>query len=213
MRIITINREFGSGGREFGKRLADSLGFAYYDRQILTELSQKLALDQSYLERALDTNWTHNYSLSFGKTLTAKTLATQNSLLLAEQHKLVKKLAAQGDCVIVGGNADLVLDALHPLRIFVYADMDSKVARCRQRQTENENYTDREWEQKIKTIDKGRAATHDMVTSVYPWGDKRGYDLCVNTSATIIKNIIPAMKQFVTTWFKEQENKEQHHGD
>ncbi|MCM1403884.1 MAG: cytidylate kinase-like family protein [Prevotella sp.] len=213
MRIITINREFGSGGREFGKRLADSLGFAYFDRQILTELSQKLALDQSYLERTLDTNWTHNYSLSFGKTLTTKTLATQNSRILAEQHKLVKQLAAQGDCVIVGSNADLVLDTLRPLRIFVYADMASKVARCRQRQTETENYSDREWEQKIRAIDKGRAATHDMVTSVYPWGDKRGYDFCVNTSGTVIKNMIPAMKQFVTTWFKEQTNQEHYYGN
>ncbi len=212
MRIITISREFGSGGREFGKRLADSLGFGYFDRQILEELSQKLALDQNYLERTLDTNWTQNYTLSFGKTLTLKTLAAKNSLLLAEQHKLVKQLATQGDCVIVGANADLVLDELNPLRIFVYADMASKVARCLERQTETENFSDREWEQKIKAIDKGRAATHDMVTSIYPWGDKRGYDLCVNTSATAISSIIPAMKQFVTTWFKEQQ-KEQHNGD
>ena len=206
MRIITINREFGSGGREFGRRLAESLGFAYFDRQILEELSKKLAMDQNYLERVLDTNWTNNYNVSYGKTLTTGRIATQNSLLLAEQHKLVKQLATQGDCVIVGSNADVILEDLKPLRFFVYADIESKIARCRERETEAEKISNHEWEKKIKSIDKGRAVRHDMVSSIYPWGDKRGYDLCVNTSATVIKNIIPAMKQFVTTWFKEQHN-------
>ena len=205
MRIITINREFGSGGREFGKRLADSLGFAYFDYEILEELSKKLTLDQSYLERTLE-NWHHHHTLSIGKTLTPNRFMGGNSLLLAEQHKLIKQLAAQGDCVIVGRNANLVLEDMHPLRIFVYADIESKIKRCRERETENNNISDKEWTQKIKAIDKGRADAHDMLNSIYEWGDKRGYDLCVNTSATVIKNIIPAMKQFVTTWFQEHHN-------
>jgi len=206
MRIITINREFGSGGREFGKRLAESLGCAYFDRHIITELSKKLALDENYLERTLDTNWSQNFNLSCAKTLSTGRVATQNSFLLAEQHKLVKQLATQGNCVIVGSNADIILAEMQPLRIFVYADMESKVARCRERETETENFSDREWAQKIKAIDKGRAATHEMVSSIYPWGDKRGYDLCINTSGTNIEKIIPAMKQYVTYWFKEREH-------
>ena len=202
MKIITINREFGSGGREFGKRLADSLGYAYYDRYILEELSKKLALDANYLERTLETNW-NQYSLAYGRTLSTR-LTTQNSLLLAEQHKLVKQLASQGNCVVVGANADLILQEMKPFRIFVYADLESKLARCHERETEEEKFSDREWAQKIKAIDKGRADKHEMLAATYPWGDKRGYDLCLNTSATVIKNIIPAMKQFVVNWFKEQ---------
>lgn len=202
MQIITINREFGSGGREIGKRLADGLGFAYYDRYILEELSKKLALDENYLERTLETNWTQ--FMPFGQTLTTNKFSTQNSLLLAEQHKLVKQLASQGNCVVVGSNADLILEEFNPLRIFVYADMQSKIARCRARETESEKLSDHELEQKIKSIDKGRSTKHDMVTSVYPWGDKRGYDLCINTSNTVIKDIIPAMKQFAVSWFKER---------
>lgn len=206
-RIITINREFGSGGREFGKRLADNLGCAYYDRYILEELSKKLSMDEDYLERTLETNW-NQYHWAYGRTLLTGRFATQNSLLLAEQHKLVKQLAMQGDCVVVGANADLILRELNPLRVFVYADIESKIARCHERETDDEKFSDREWAQKIKAIDKSRADKHDMVSSVYPWGDKRGYDLCINTSAMAIKNIIPAMKHFVTNWFKEQ-----HHGD
>lgn len=206
MRIITINREFGSGGREFGKRLADSLGVAYFDYEILEELSKKLVLDQSYLERVLDTNWCRHHPLSIGKTLTSSRLMTENSLLLAEQHKLIKQLATKGDCVIVGRNANLVLEALHPLRIFVYADLPSKIARCRERETEVEKISDKEWAQKIKAIDKGRADTHDMLNSIYPWGDKRGYDLCVNTSSVKIENIIPAITQFANVWFEEGHN-------
>ena len=206
MRIITINREFGSGGREFGKRLADSLGFAYFDHEILEELSKKLALDQSYLEHTLETNWQQHHTLSIGKTLATSNRMSKNSLLLAEQHKLIKQLATQGDCVIVGRNADTVLAELHPLRIFVYADMPSKIARCRERETETENFSDKEWAQKIKDIDKGRADVHDMMASIYPWSDKRGYDLCINTSAMVIKTIIPAMKEYVTNWFKGQQH-------
>ncbi len=205
MQIITINREFGSGGRELGKRLADSLGFAYYDRFILEELSKKLAMDENFLERTLETNW-HQYNFAYGRTLSANRLATQSSLLLAEQHKLVKQLAAQGNCVIVGANADLILKEMNPLRIFVYADLESKIARCHERENENEKFSDHEWAQKIKVIDKSRSDKHDMIASVYPWGDKRGYNFCVNTSATVIKSIIPAFKQFVTSWFKEHQN-------
>lgn len=203
MQIITINREFGSGGRELGKRLADSLGFAYFDRDVLEILSKKLELDENYLERTLETNWMQ-YDLSYGKTLAPNRISIQSSLLLAEQHKLVKQLAKQNNCVIVGSNADIVLADLNPLRLFVYADMSSKIARCRARETDAERFSDKEWAQKIKNIDKGRIAKHDMVTSVYPWGDKRGYDLCINTSATVIKNMIPVIKQFATAWFKEQ---------
>ena len=160
-------------------------------------------MDETYLERTLDTNWTQDYNLTCARTLTTSRLSTQNSFLLAEQHKLVKKLAAQGNCVIVGSNADIILADMKPLRFFVYADIESKISRCRERETEVENYSDHEWAQKIKSVDKGRSATHDMLNSVYPWGDKRGYDLCINTSGANIEKIIPAMKQFVTAWFKE----------
>lgn len=204
MRIITINREFGSGGREFGKRLADSLGVAYYDYEILEALSKKLAMDQNYLEHVLETNWQQNYSLSFGKTLSSSRFVNTNSFLLAEQHKLIKQLATQSDCVIVGRNANLVLEALNPLKIFVYADTQSKITRCRARELETEKFSDKEWIQKIKSIDKMRSETHDMLNSEYPWGDKRGYDICFNTSSITIKNIIPSVKQFVLSWFEEQ---------
>ena len=206
MQIITINREFGSGGREFGKRLAKSLKCAYYDRQIIEELSQKLTLDKNYLERTLDTDWANIYNFSCAKTLTTNKFTTQNSFLLAEQHKLVKKLAEQSDCVVVGSNADVILADMKPLRIFVYADINSKITRCREREIEMKNLSEHAWVKKIKAIDKGRASKHELVSAIYPWGDKRGYDLCINTSGTSIEKIIPAMKQFVTAWFKEHTN-------
>ncbi|MCQ2381812.1 MAG: cytidylate kinase-like family protein [Clostridia bacterium] len=205
MQIITINREFGSGGRELGKRLAESLGYAYYDRSIIEELSKKLSLDENYLERTLETNWSQ-YNLSFGHTLSSSRFSTQSSLLLAEQHKIVKRIAEQGNCVIVGANADVILKELKPLRIFVYADMESKINRCRERATESENISDHDWAQKIKSIDKGRMSKHELVSSDYPWGDKRNYDLCINTSTVVIKEIISAIKQFAKTHFKEEKN-------
>jgi cytidylate kinase len=65
MRIITISREFGSGGRELGKRMADELGFAYFDREIITAIAQKRGLDENYVEHALDNSVATTFSFTF----------------------------------------------------------------------------------------------------------------------------------------------------
>ena len=141
MRIITVSREFGSGGREVGKRLADELGFAYYDREIVTEIANKHELDEAYVEKTLNSGFFRSIPIHFGRTFSYSPTMMANSVsLFVEQHKIIKK----GDCIIVGRAADIVLKEYNPFNLFVYADMDSKIKRCQERAKAGENISARE---------------------------------------------------------------------
>ncbi len=204
MKIITISREFGSGGRELGKRLADALDIAYFDREIIEEIAKKTSLDAEYIERTLDAGISAGaFPITYSRTFSLPHSVNTTASLLAQQHKIVHSLAARGDCVIVGRSADALLEEYHPIRLFVYADMPSKVARCRGRANESENaLTDRDYEKKCRQIDRARAANHDFISAL-KWGDMHGYDLCINTSGVTIKDIVPQIAAYIRAWFEE----------
>ena len=109
-----------------------------------------------------------------------------------EQTRIITEVAARSNCVIVGRCADYILKDYQPFRIFVYADMESKIRRCREKGPENEKLTDKELEQKISRIDKKRAKYYEYYTG-HPWGNKLNFDLCINTTQTVIKEIVPAI--------------------
>lgn len=206
MRIITISREFGSGGRELGKRLADALGFAYYDREIVSSIAEKCNLDEGYVENVLRKGLTINVPITFGHTFYFYSDPTSENELkvLNMQQQIIKELAQRGDCVMVGRSSGIILEKYNPLRLFVYADMEWKVKRCRERASADEHLTDRELEKKIRQIDAGRARHQKLLTD-RKWGDREGYDLCINTTSLEIKKIIPGLKEMALCWFDQQE--------
>ena len=201
MKIITISREFGSGGRELGKRLADELGFAYYDHEIVTEIAKRASLDENYVDSVLEKGAV-NISITYSSTLShVSAINHAAASIIREQQKIISELAAKGDCVIVGRNADVILENENPLKIFVHADMDSKIKRCCERASLNEGLTERQMKAKIKKIDKGRYNRHSLLSAI-PWGDKRGYNMCVNTTNMEIKALVPAVAEFARAWFE-----------
>ena len=109
-----------------------------------------------------------------------------------EQSRMIREMAAKSDCVIVGRCAEYILKEYKPFRIFVYADMESRMKRCRDNTPADEQLSDKELKQKILLTDKGRSGYYHSYTDQI-WGEKLNYDLCVNTSQTIIKEIIPAL--------------------
>ena len=203
MRIITISREFGSGGRELGKRLADALGFAYYDREIVSSIAEKCNLDEGYVENVLRKGLTINVPVTFGHTFYFYSDPTSENELkvLNMQQQIIKELALRGDCVMVGRSSGIILEKYNPLRLFVYADMEWKVKRCRERASAEEHLTDRELEKKIRQIDAGRARHQKLLTD-RKWGAPEGYDLCINTTDLEIKKIIPGLKEMALCWFE-----------
>ena len=145
-KIITISREFGSGGRELGKRISDVLGCDYYDSEIIAAVAKQSGLDAAYVATALGEHGWKQYPITFRNTLgSASYLQSSKVNLLLQQRRVLEEIAKLGkDCVIVGRNADTILREYEPFRVFVCADMETKLRRCRERAPEGENLTDKE---------------------------------------------------------------------
>lgn len=197
--IITIGREFGSGGREFGKRLAEELGIAYYDREIMEEISKRTQLAESYIHHIVEGAPGVYYPITVGKTLHGAEpdyLLRQYTSVYAEQANTIRDMAAKSDCVIVGRCADYILREQNPLRIFVYADMESKLRRCREKSHEDDALTDKQLARKIRHVDRSRARYYEYYTG-RKWGERVNYDLMVNTSAMSIKAAVHSLAEML----------------
>ena len=106
--IITISRQFGSGGRELGKRLADLLGYDYYDKEIIEAIAKNKKMDKDYVEKSLSSAYLKNIPVSFGRTI-APMYSNASTDLMVEERKIIEEIATQGkDFVIVGRNADVI---------------------------------------------------------------------------------------------------------
>lgn len=200
-KIITISREFGSGGREIGKRLADKLGYAYYDSEIINMLAQKTGLSEEYI-KSISEKGIYPIQLQFRKSFSAGTFIQKNQTdILVEQTKILRNIAATGNAIIVGRGANSILKEYNPMNIFVYADIESKVKRCKGKAPENENFSDKKIINKIKEIDKNRKAFNYLISDTV-WGDKSNYNLCINTSDIEIKQIIDPLSEYIKNWFR-----------
>ncbi len=190
-KIITIGREFGSGGRELGRRLAEELGYEYYDKEIISEIAKHTSLSEEYIQQIVEQKPHQLYPITIGHTMNfASTYQIkQIQEIYSAQCDILKELAEKSNCVIVGRCADYILKDYKPFRIFVYADIENKILRCKSRNQANESYTDKQLKKKILQIDKNRAKYYNFYTSL-KWGDKVNYDLCINTSNASIKNIV-----------------------
>lgn len=201
MRIITISREFGSGGRELGKRLAETLGIPCYDHEIIDMVAEKHGFDKNYVSHVSEKDIRVFYPSTIGhRFMTNPPVFQQPVKIAAAQHEMIRQLALQRDCVIVGRCADVLCKDLNPFNIFVYADRLSKLQRCENRADESEHYSEKEMFRKMKQIDRERVAYRELFTEE-PWGRKESYHLCINTSGKEIKALVPAVAAYVNVWF------------
>ena len=194
-KIITIGREFGSGGRELGRRLAEELGIQYYDKEILTEIAKNTSLSENYIQTVVEGKPHKLFPITIGQSFAYSTdyHVRQMQEIFHAQTEIIRSLADKGDCVIIGRCADYILREQKPVRIFVYADIDSRVQRCMSRRTEDEaDMSEQEMKKKILAIDKDRARYYSDFTG-QKWGDKKFYDLCINTTEVEIKKAVPYM--------------------
>lgn len=206
MNTITIGREFGSGGRELGKRLAEELGYAYYDEEILAAIAEKSGLAKEYVVGIVEQEIPKAYPIRYGRTLrTAGRYNEQPIKVLRAQEEVLRELAQKSDCVIVGRCADIILKDLNPLNLFVHASMDSKVQRCRFKAAADEQLSDRELQKLIRKTERQRKNYYETISD-QSWGAKENYHLCINTTSRNIngkeiKVHIPAIAAFCRSWF------------
>jgi|LSQX01.1.fsa_nt_gb cytidylate kinase len=206
MKIITISREFGSGGRELGKHLADVLGYDYYDKEIIATIASNTGMDENYIERNLEHDRWQNVPLTFHQSVTSLSLDSTHTDLLLERKRVIEEIAKTGkNCIIVGRNADVLLREYRPFNIFVCADLETKCRRCMERSSEDECLNAKELERKIHKIDKRRAQTRALITDS-DWGDRSAYHLILNTTDWDLKELALALAEFAKRWF-ESNNK------
>lgn len=192
--IITIGREFGSGGRELGRRFAEELGIEYYDKEIITEIAKHTSLSEQYVNQVLERKPHALFPIATGQSFASfnQYYTSQIQSIFRTQREIINDLADKSDCVIIGRCADYILREKNPYRIFVYADIDSRIARCRQRMSNNEKTTDKQLEKTITRIDKDRAYFYGYFTG-NKWGNRSNYDLCINTTNAVIKDMVPIL--------------------
>ena len=203
MRIITISREFGSGGRELGKRMSDLLGWDYYDREIIARIADEQGLDIGFVDKVLQQSVWRSMPITVQRSISMPMYPTVGTTLLVKEKQIIERIGSFGkDCILVGRNADVYLHDKDPFSIFVCASMDAKVERCRERATSEEHLTDKELVRNIKRIDKGRASIREFVGGG-EWGKPVNYSLTVNTTGWEIKRLAQMVAQYAVEWFEQ----------
>lgn len=183
-KIITIGREFGSGGREVGRRIAELLGIAYYDREIISEIAKRTSLSERYVQNVAEHKPVIPFPIHTGRTFWA-VIPDYGQAVQQEQHNIIREMASKSDCIIVGRGADYILREFNPFRLFIYSDMASKIKRCQENSSSDygkgADMTEIELEKRIGQINKSRSDYYEFYTG-QKWGDKSNYDLCINTA-------------------------------
>lgn len=202
-RIITIDREFGSGGREIGKRLAETMNIAYYDHEIVEKISESSEFTKEYID-SLDEKrpipiFPINIASTFGMQMNFQ--MDRQIDLYSKTADLIRNIASKSDCLIVGRCADHILRDMNPLKLFIYADFDYKIKRCKEKKYEDiKNLSDKEIEKKIISVDKERKSYYNFYTN-QEWGDRLNYDLLVNTTNVDVKCITKVLKGYIDEAF------------
>lgn len=200
MRIITVSRQFSSGGRELAKRMADILGFDYYDREIIDEIAKNKSLDSVYVEASLNSTSIKAIPLHFARSFSFVAGSGKTELLI-EERRVIEEIAKKGrDFIIVGRNADVILRNYKPFNIFVCASFDAKIKRCIEKAKGDVIPTEREIAKLIKQIDRNRERIHTLVS-----GEKFGqcdlYHLIVNSTDWQIKELAVSVADFANRFF------------
>lgn len=172
--VITISREYGSGGRLIAKQLSEKMGITFYDKQLIAEVAKKTGFSENFIRDTEHQRPTNSFLFDLYTTVVTPSVPDQ---VFIAQAKVIKQAAAKESCVIVGRCADYILrDEPNVLKVFVHAPLDQRIRRAREEygaEEENlENYVIRQ--------DKARAAYHNYFAAGR-WGQSREYDLCVNS--------------------------------
>ena len=193
--VITISREYGSGGRQVGELLAKELDIPFYDREIIQMAAEKSGMSAGFIEKSdesIPNTFLHNLKYSAYSSydsISYYDTPVTDKVFLA-QSSVIKELAAQGSCVIVGRCASYILrNESHLVRVFVRGKLEDRIRRAvEQYDLPQQNATDR-----IRRIDKSRINYYKYYTS-RQWGNIENYDMIVNTSFTGVDGAVAVIK-------------------
>ena len=175
--VITIGREFGSGGRFIGEEVAKKLGIAYYDKNIINQIAEESGLSPDYIQESAELSPKKGifaYALA-GRDITGKSV---EDMVYEAQRKVILELAEKEPCVIIGRNADFILkDRDDVLNVFIHGNMPEKTERiCRLY-----NVSEKEAVKMMTDTDKRRMTNYNFYTD-QKWGKASNYTLSLNSS-------------------------------
>ncbi len=176
--IITISREYGSGGRMIGKMVAEKLGISYYDKEIIAKVAEATGFTEDYIEK--------NGEYSPSKSIFAYSVvgrdrsgSSMNDYIFSVQRKIILEIAEKGPCVIVGRCADDILaDYENSLHVFVYGEAEENIKKV----MASNHVSEKEALKLMKMTDKKRSINYNYYTD-RQWGKAQNYDICLNSSA------------------------------
>ena len=197
--IITIGREYGSGGRQIGQEVAKYFGIKCYDKELLEHAANESGICKELFENH-DERPTNSflYSLvmdtySFGYSSSGFTDMPMNHKVFLAQFDAIKKLASEGPCVMVGRCADYALESYpNVVSIFIRADMEDRIRRVATRL----DLTDAKAKDLINKTDKKRASYYNYYTNK-KWGEAASYELCLNSSELGVQGTAKAIEQYI----------------
>ncbi len=179
--IITISREFGSGGRSIGKRVAELLGYKFYDSELVNKVAERSGFAPSFIEESGEYASAKSsllFALATANQYSAEGLSMHDKLYI-EQCKIIEEIAAEGNCVIVGRCADYILrENRNCLHVFIHADMESRAKRI----VERYGQRDKSPEKRLTEKDQKRKVYYKNYTG-QNWGQAQNYDLCLDSGA------------------------------
>lgn len=198
--VITIGRQYGSGGRQIGKMLAERLGIPFYDKELLSEAAKDSGICEEIFEDhdekptrsllfSLVTGVQYHGGIDTGTMYMDMPL---NHRIFLAQFDAIRRIAGEGPCVIVGRCADYVLrDQPNVINVFLKANIENRIERAIERGTDRMKAED-----KVRRADKERASYYNYYATG-TWGDTNNYDLCVDTGKLGYEGTVDLLEQFV----------------
>lgn len=207
--IITIARSYGSGGRTMGKVLAEELGIKYYDRELLRLASDESGINEALFGKADEKVKNTSLFRIAKKAYSGEVIPPDsddfisNDNLFNYQAKVIKNLAEEESCIIIGRCADYILrDNPNVIRLFCYAPLED----CIERERALSSLNEKDIIKKIQKIDKNRADYYKYFTK-RDWNDARNYDFCLNTASMSYEQLIQVVKAYLKVYGKNDKKK------
>ncbi len=191
-KVITISREFGSGGRELGVKLADTLGIPFYDKELISMAADDINIAEEAFQRydehvvehdPLDRRFYHAFSEIYQVPM--------SDHIFVAQSKVIRRLASHGPCVIVGRCADMVLD--NSVNLFIYSKMQNRIQRMMELEPGS---GPSEMERRIRDVDRKRKDYYQYYTG-NTWGRAQNYHLCLESSLVGVEGCLRAVLAYL----------------
>ena len=193
-KVITISREFGSGGRELGVKLADKLGIPFYDKELISMAADDINIAEDAFQHydehivvhdPLDRQFYHAFSEVYHIPMSDQ--------IFVAQSNVIRRLASYGPCIIVGRCADMILT--DSLNLFIYAKMKDRIRRMLELESEAES-DGKEMERRIREVDRKRKEYYQYYTG-NTWGRAQNYHLCLDSGPVGVEGCLRAVLAYL----------------